>query len=84
MTELKTMPNIGIELARKFTSVRIGDAETLLAVGAIEAYARLKDAYPQVCTVHLYALEGAVRNVAMQDLPQEIRGRLQAAAQGLK
>ena len=60
MAELTSMRNIGREMERKLTSVGISSAEELLAAGAKQAFAKLKAAYPQVCLVHLYTLEGAV------------------------
>lgn len=58
MIKLASMMNLGEEMERKLLSVGIGSAEELMAVGAKEAFSRLKARYPQVCLVHLYALEG--------------------------
>ncbi len=59
MPELTSMKNIGKELAKKLTAVGIDSPEQLTALGSKEAFIRLKEAFPQVCLVHLYALEGA-------------------------
>ena len=73
MTNLTTMRNIGGEMARKLRAVGIGSREELLEAGAKEAFFRLKIRWPQVCLVHLYALEGAVRDVDCDALPQETK-----------
>ena len=73
MTNLTTMRNIGGEMARKLQAVGIGSREELLEAGAKEAFFRLKIRWPQVCLVHLYALEGAVRDVDFNALPQETK-----------
>lgn len=62
MAELTSMMNIGREMSRKLASVGIDTAEELIFTGAKEAFSRLKKAYPNVCLVHLYVLEGAVTN----------------------
>ena len=73
MTNLTTMRNIGGERARKLRAVGIGSREELLEAGAKETFFRLKIRWPQVCLVHLYALEGAVRDVDFNALPQETK-----------
>lgn len=73
MTNLTTMRNIGGEMARKLRAVGIGSREELLEAGGKEAFFRLKIRWPQVCLVHLYALEGAVRDVDFNALPQETK-----------
>ena len=52
------MMNIGKEMAKKLTSVGIDSPEKLAESGAKQAFLKLKGMYPQVCLVHLYALEG--------------------------
>ena len=60
-------------MARKLRAVGLGAREELLEAGAKEAFFRLKIRWPQVCLVHLYALEGAVRDVDFNALPQETK-----------
>ena len=59
MAELTSMCNVGKELARKLESVGIRSAEELTRTGSMEAFLRLKIRYPNVCLVHLYALQDA-------------------------
>jgi DNA transformation protein len=53
----------------------------LRAVGAVEAYRRLKFMFPRHVSLNaLYALEGALRGCHWRDLPQDIRTALQQEA----
>ena len=84
MAKLTSMMNIGREMERKLTSVGIGSAEELIAVGAKEAFSRLKTAYPNVCLVHLYTLEGAIHNTEYNSLSAEKRKELKQFSDALK
>ena len=84
MADLTSMKNIGGEMARKLTAVGIGSREELTEAGARDAFFRLKTLYPNVCLVHLYALEGAVRNMDFNDLPPETKKDLKAFSDALK
>jgi len=84
MAELTTMPNIGKEMAGKLKSVEINTAEDLIEVGSKQAFFRLKTKYPQVCLVHLYTLEGAIRNVEFNCLPKETKADLKEFSDSLK
>lgn len=76
MSELTSMTNIGKEMARKLTAVGIDSSEKLIRVGAKQAFFKLKEIYPQVCLVHLYALEGAIQNTDFNNLPNEKKKEL--------
>ena len=84
MAELTSMINIGIEMAKKLKSVGIYSAEELLAAGPEQAFARLKKQYPQVCLVHLYALEGAVSHTEFNSLSVEKKQNLKAFSDALR
>ena len=84
MAELTSMANIGAEMARKLRAVGISSAEELTAAGAKQAFFQLKTLYPQVCLVHLYALEGAIRNVDFNCLSAEQKQDLKAFSDLLK
>ena len=84
MTELTTMMNIGKEMDKKLCSVGIGSAEELVSSGAEQAFLKLKVRYPNICLVHLYALEGAVRNVEFNSLPEGRKKELKEFADFLK
>ena len=83
MTKLTAMMNIGREMERKLTAVGISSAEELMALGAEEAFRRLKGAYPGVCLVHLYALEGAVSQTEYNGLSADRKRALRAFSETL-
>ena len=84
MTELTSMRNIGKEMARKLTAVGIDTPEKLAQAGSKEAFFRLKAVYPQVCLVHLYALEGAIQGVEFNGLSREKKQDLKEFSDCLK
>lgn len=77
MSELTSMMNIGTELSGKLTAVGIDSAEKLAETGSKAAFLKLRETYPNVCLVHLYALEGAVMgreyNMLDEDTKRELR-----------
>lgn len=84
MAELTSMMNIGREMAKKLNSVGISSAEELIAAGPEQAFARLKEQYPQVCLVHLYALEGAVTQTEFNSLSGEKKRELKEFRDSLR
>ncbi len=84
MAELTAMINIGKEMAKKLTAVGIDSAEKLTAVGAKQAFLKLKESYPKVCLVHLYALEGAVHNIELNCLSEAKKRELKEFSDFLK
>lgn len=84
MTELTSMTNIGKEMAKKLTSVGIDSKEKLIETGSREAFFKLKTAYPSVCLVHLYTLEGAIRNTGFNCLPEDTKRELKEFSDSLK
>ena len=84
MAELETMANIGREMARKLKSVGIRSAEKLTQTGSKQAFFQLKTLYPQVCLVHLYALEGAIQGVEFNSLPPDRKRELKAFSDQLR
>lgn len=84
MAELTSMMNIGREMSKKLSSVGIGTAEELIYVGAKQAFSRLKEAYPNVCLVHLYTLEGAITNTEYNSLSADKKKELKGFSDSLK
>ena len=84
MTNLTSMRNIGKEMARKLAAVVIRSPEELLAADSKEAFFRLKTVFPQVCLVHLYALEGAIQGVEFNSLSADKRRELKRFSDQLK
>ena len=84
MAELTSMANIGGEMAKKLTAVGIDSPEKLMELGSKQAFFKLKEAYPNVCLVHLYALEGAVQGIEFNLLPEERKKELKEFSDFLK
>ena len=84
MAELTSMMNIGKEMSKKLTSVGIDTAEELIFTGAKQAFSRLKEAYPNVCLVHLYTLEGAITNTEYNSLSADKKRELKEFSDSLK
>ncbi len=79
MAELMSMMK-----ARKLKSVGIDSCEALIETGAKRAFIKLKAAYPNVCLVHLYVLEGAVRNTEFNNLSGDAKKDLKLFSDSLK
>ena len=84
MSELTSMMNIGNEMEKKLISVGIESSEKLIEVGAKDAFLRLKQKYPNVCLVHLYALEGAIHDTEYNRLSEDTKKELKEFSDFLK
>lgn len=79
---LERMRNLGPVIADRLRAAGIATPEELRRLGAIEAYARLKRAFPALTTYsQLYMLHGAVTDVRWWALPEEARAALRDAAE---
>ena len=84
MAELTSMMNIGSEMAKKISSVGIDSPEKLIETGSKQAFFKLKETYPSVCLVHLYALEGAICNTEFNSLSEDTKKELKEFSDFLK
>lgn len=84
MADLTSMMNIGKEMAGKLTSIGIDSSEKLIETGSKQAFLQLKEKYPQVCLVHLYALEGAIHNMEFNSLSEDKKKELKEFSDFLK
>lgn len=84
MSDLTAMRNIGKELERKLKLAGIETAEDLITIGSRESYFKMKLRFPEVCSVHLYALQGAIENIDFNMLSDETKKDLKAFADSLK
>lgn len=84
MSELTKMINIGKEMAKKLAAVGIDSSEKLIQTGSKQAFFQLKQEYPNVCLVHLYALEGAICNTGFNCLSEEKKKELKEFSDFLK
>jgi len=84
MTNLSTLPNIGAELERKLKVVGVETAEDLKLLGSCATFLKLKSIYPNVCLVHLQALQGAIDNLPLDQLPEATKQDLKDFSDSLK
>ncbi len=73
MEKLTSMKNIGKELERKLKTIDVHQADDLKRLGSKETFFQLKKSFPEVCLVHLYALEGAIMDIEFNKLPEETK-----------
>ena len=73
MAELSSLKNIGKEIERKLKTIGINSAEELKKIGSKDTWFRLKLKYPEICLVHLYTLEGAIRDIEYNQLSEETK-----------
>lgn len=84
MANLSTLPNIGTELEKKLKTVGVETTEDLKSLGSKAAFLKLKDIYPNVCLVHLQALQGAIDNLPLDQLPETTKQDLKEFSDSLK
>ena len=82
--ELSKLKNIGTEMTKKLNSIGINSAEELQQTGSKEVFHRLKASYPEVCLVHLYAIQGAIDDLDFNMLSQDTKKELKTFYEGLK
>lgn len=83
MEKWSDLPNIGPKLAAELQQAGIDSPETLRALGAREAFLRLRAKDPTACLHRLYALEGAVEGVRKPDLAPDTKQALRDFFRGL-
>ena len=76
MTALRDLPIIGAVVAAELEASGIPDGEALRAAGSVGAALRLRAAGFEVCRSKLGGLEGAVRGIRWNLIPQAERRAL--------
>ncbi len=84
MQDLTSMRNIGKEMDKKLKSVGIDSPDRLRELGSKQVFLKLKEVYPQICLVHLYALEGAVEDLEFNSLSDGKKKELKEFSDFLK
>ena len=78
---IDSLPNLGPRTAQMLEEVGISTVAELRAVGAVDAWRRIKFAFPKrVSLVGLYALEAALRGCPWTDLGDDVRRALRRSA----
>ena len=79
---IDSLPNLGPKTARMLEEVGISTVSDLRAIGAVDAWRRIKFAYPKrVTLVGLYAIEAALRGCPWTNLSDDVREDLRQAVQ---
>jgi TfoX-like protein len=79
--DLEQMRNLGPVSAARLRAVGIETPAQLKEVGAVEAYARLKRAFPiETTQIALYTLHGAITDAPWNVLSDEVKAALRDAA----
>ena len=82
---LAALPSLGRTSAEMLIEAGVESPEALRAMGAVEAFARLRFAHGRrVTTNFLYALDIAIRGVHWRDLSDARMAELRAAAEDVK
>lgn len=72
----KKLRNVGPSLARKMLDAGIDSPQKLIDMGAREAYLAMYksgDSYGDHNAAYLYALEGAIRDCAWNEIPDSVK-----------
>lgn len=78
---LTRLMNLGPVTARRLRVVGVETPADLRRVGAVDAYVRLRRAFPNlIAETMLYALHGALNDVRWYELSDEVRTALRHAA----
>ena len=84
MESLDNMLNIGKEMKAKLYSIGVTSSQDLIRLGSKEVFVQLKERYPNVCLVHLYALQGAINHIDYDKLSDEVKFDLKQFSDRLK
>ncbi|MCF0148555.1 MAG: TfoX/Sxy family protein [Clostridium sp.] len=76
MRELSKIINIGDFVEKQLNEVGISTYEELKEAGAKDVWLRIKSIDDSACIHRLYALEGAIRGIKKNQLPEEIKNEL--------
>lgn len=76
---VESLPNLGRYTARCLTEIDVETADDLRAMGAVEAYARLKFQFGRGITLNaLWAMDAALSGIDWRYLTQERKEELKA------
>jgi DNA transformation protein len=76
MENLESLPNIGKEMVKKLNEVGIRTPKELKAIGAEQAFLRLKALDSGACFSMLCGIEGAIQGIRWHNLPAERKQEL--------
>ena len=80
---LSELRNIGATVAKRLNEIDVFTRDELQRIGPVAAYLAMKENYPDQTLprcYYLYSLEGALRDIAWDDLPNSTKERLSLEA----
>jgi DNA transformation protein len=84
-TELSKVKNVGPKTIIWLNDIGIYTLEDIEALGVVEVYRRLKQAYPHKVSLNaLYGLQAAVLGIHWLALPPEMKAELKAQVEDLQ
>ena len=78
MGALSKLPNIGKNVEEQLNQVGINTVDELAKAGSKEAWLRILEIDESACINRLMALEGAIRGIKKNMLPDEVKADLKA------
>ena len=78
MGALSELPNIGKNVEEQLNQVGINTVDELAKAGSKEAWLRILEIDESACINRLMALEGAIRGIKKNMLPDEVKADLKA------
>ena len=78
MGELSKLPNIGKIVEEQLVQVGINTGDELAKTDSKEAWLRIREIDESACINRLMALEGAIRGIKKNMLPDEVKADLKA------
>lgn len=83
MIPIKNFPNIGPKSAQWLEAVGIRTDDDLEELGAVEAYRRVKAAFPDKVSLNmLWGLQGVLLDLPWNELPPEMKEKLRREVGG--
>lgn len=77
------MRNVGPKTKQWLTSVGVNTIQDLENIGAVEAYRRIREIYPDLVTLNaLWSLQAAVLDIDWRDLPDGLKDQLRTEVDG--
>ena len=75
---ISELRNLGPVMERRLREIEVENEDDLRAMGAVEAYRRLRFVFgPEVSVIALHAMEAALRDCDWRRLPPEVKAGLE-------
>lgn len=76
---IESLPNLGPYMARRLAEIDVHSAEELRALGAVEAFARLRFRFGREISLNaLWAMDAALAGTDWRHIPEDRKARLKA------